>query len=155
MSRSVVLRLFVVGFFITTLLTGCSRDPNVRKQKFLESGDRYFDKGKYREAAIQYANALQVDSRFAQAHYKLGETYLRLGDGNHAVQELSRTVDIDPDNYAAHIDLANLWVDGSRTQDGSVNDEFLKQARVELDLLRQKQPQDPAVFQAWANYYAA
>ena len=57
-------------------------------------------------------NALQVDSRFAQAHYKLGETYLKLGDGSHAVQELSRTVDLAPDNYAAHIDLANLWVDG-------------------------------------------
>ncbi len=155
MSRSVLVRLFVIGFFITALFTGCSRDPNVRKQKFLESGDRYFDKGKYREAAIQYANAVQVDSRFAQAHYKLAQTYLKLGDGGHAVQELSRTVDLAPDNYPAHIDLANLWVVGSRGRDGSVNDEYLKQARVELDLLREKEPQNPAVFQAWADYYAA
>ncbi|MGA7549090.1 MAG: tetratricopeptide repeat protein [Candidatus Sulfotelmatobacter sp.] len=154
MSRSIVVRLFLVGFLITALFTGCSRDPNVRKQKFLESGDRYFDKGKYREAAIQYANALQVDSRFAQAHYKLGETYLKLGDGSRAVQELSRAVDLAPDNYPAHIDLANLWVVGSRNRDGSVNDEYLKQARVELDLLREKQPQNPSVFQAWADYYA-
>src|SRR6202521_4330877 len=154
MSRSVVVRLFLVGFLVAALLTGCSRDPNVRKQKFLESGNRYFDKGKYREAAIQYSNAVQVDSRFSQAHYQLGQTYLKLGDSIRAFQELSRTVELAPDNYRAHIDLANLLV-GARNQDGSVNDDYMKQARVHLDLLRDRQPQNPEVFQAWADYYAA
>ena len=50
--------------FLTAMFTGCSRDPNVRKQKYLESGNRYYEKGKYREAAIQYENAIQVDARF-------------------------------------------------------------------------------------------
>ena len=120
MSRSVVVRLFLVGFLITALFTGCSRDPNVRKQKYLESGDRYFAQGKYREAAIQYSNAVQIDSRFAQAHYQLGQTYLKLGDSGHAFQELSRTVELAPDNYRAHIDLANLLVT-ARNPDGSSN----------------------------------
>jgi Tfp pilus assembly protein PilF len=93
MSRTFVLRLLLVCSLIATtatLFTGCSRDPEVRKQKYFESGSRYFDKGKYREAAIQYSNALQVDSRFAQAHYQLGQTYLKLHDWNRAFQELSR-----------------------------------------------------------------
>ncbi len=154
MSRSVVVRLCLVGFLITALFTGCSRDPNVRKQKYLESGDRYFAQGKYREAAIQYANAVQIDSRFAQAHYQLGQTYLKLGDSGHAFQELSRTVELAPDNYRAHIDLANLLVT-ARNPDGSSNQDYLKQARVHLDLLHEKQPQNPEVFEAWADYYAA
>ena len=154
MSRSVVVRLCLVGFLITALFTGCSRDPNVRKQKYVESGDRYFAQGKYREAAIQYANAVQIDSRFAQAHYQLGQTYLKLGDSAHAFQELSRTVELAPDNYRAHIDLANLLVT-ARNPDGSSNQDYLKQARVHLDLLHQKQPQNPEVFEAWADYYAA
>ena len=154
MSRSVVVRLFLVGFFIPVLFTACSRDPNVRKQKYLESGDRYFEKGKYAEAAIQYSNAIQVDARFAQAHYQLGETYLKQGDASRAFQELSRAVDLAPDNYHAHIDLANLLV-AVRNPDGSPNDDYVKQARVHLDLLREKQPQNPEVFQAWADYYAA
>ncbi len=154
MSRSVVVRLCLVGFLITALFTGCSRDPNVRKQKYLESGDRYFAQGKYREAAIQYANAVQIDSRFAQAHYQLGQTYLKLGDSGHAFQELSRTVELAPDNYRAHIDLANLLVT-ARNPDGSSNQDYLRQARVHLDLLHQKQPQNPEVFEAWADYYAA
>jgi tetratricopeptide (TPR) repeat protein len=154
MNRSVVVRLLVVGFLITALFTGCSRDPNVRKQKYLESGDRYFGKGKYREAAIQYSNAVQVDSRFAQAHYQLGQTYLKLGDSSRAFQELSRTVELAPDNYHAHIDLANLLV-AARNSDGSPNSDYMKQARVHLDLLHEKQPQNPEVFEAWADYYAA
>jgi len=154
MSRSVVVRLFLVGFFIPVLFTACSRDPNVRKQKYLESGDRYFEKGKYAEAAIQYSNAIQVDARFAQAHYQLGETYLKQGDASRAFQELSRAVDLAPDNYHAHIDLANLLV-AVRNPDGSPNNDYVKQARVHLDLLRERQPQNPEVFQAWADYYAA
>jgi tetratricopeptide (TPR) repeat protein len=154
MSRSVVLRLFAIGFLIAALFTGCSRDPNVRKQKFLESGDRYFAKGKYREAAIQYSNAVQIDSRFGQAHYQLGQTYLKLGDSARAFQELSRTVELVPDNYRAHIDLSNLLVT-ARNPDGSPNEDYLKQARVHLDLLHEKQPQNPEVFEAWADYYAA
>ncbi|MFZ0771709.1 MAG: tetratricopeptide repeat protein [Candidatus Sulfotelmatobacter sp.] len=154
MSRSVVVRLFLVGFLVTALFTGCSRDPNVRKQKYLESGDRYFEKGKYREAAIQYSNALQVDSRFAQAHYQLGQTYLKLNDGNRAFQELSRAVELAPDNYRAHIDLANLLI-SARNPDRPADPDYLKQARVHLDLLREKQPQNPEVFEAWADYYSA
>jgi tetratricopeptide (TPR) repeat protein len=154
MSRSGVVRLFVVGSLIAFLLTGCSRDPNIRKQKYLESGDRYFSKGKYREAAIQYSNALQVDSRFAAAHYQMGETYLKLGDSSRAFQELSRAVELSPDNYRAHIDLANLLV-SARNPDGSANDEYIKQAKSHLDLLQEKQPQNPEVLQAWADYYAA
>ena len=80
MLRSIAVRSLLVCSLVAALFTGCSRDPNVRKQKYFDSGEHYFEEGKYREAAIQYANAIQVDSRFAQAHYQLGQTYLKLGD---------------------------------------------------------------------------
>jgi cellulose synthase operon protein C len=154
MRRSVCVRVLFLTVFIAALFSGCSRDPNIRKQKYLESGDRYFAKGKYREAAIQYSNALQVDPRFAAAHYQLGETYLKLGDIGHGFQELSRTAELAPDNYHAHLEMANLLI-SARNPDGSINDDYLKQAREHLDLLQQKQPQNPEVLQAWADYYAA
>src|ERR1700721_3637492 len=91
--------------FLAALLTGCSRDPNIRKQKYLESGQRYFDKGQYREAAIQFENAIQVDPRFADAHYKLALTAVKLQQWPGAYQELSTTIQIQPDQYAAHLEL--------------------------------------------------
>jgi cellulose synthase operon protein C len=145
MSRFVSLRSLLVILLIPVLFTGCTRDPNVRKRRFLESGNRYRDQGKLREAAIQYANAVQIDPRFAEAHYQLGETYLKLKDYNRAYAELSRTTDLAPDNYPAQADLANLLI--------SARD--LKQAQPHLDVLHQKQPDSAQTHLAWANLYAA
>jgi cellulose synthase operon protein C len=144
MSRARFVRLFVLVFFIAALLTGCSRDPNVRKQKFLESGNRYRDKGKLREAAIQYSNAIQVDPRFAEAHYQLGETYLKLKDFNRAGAEFSRTIDLTPDNYPAHLELANLLVAIRQ----------LNEAQPHLDFLKSAQPDSADTHTAWGNFYA-
>jgi tetratricopeptide (TPR) repeat protein len=158
MSRSVTVRLLLVGFVITSLFTGCTRDPNVRKQKFLESGNQYRDKGKLREASIQYLNAIQIDSRFAEAHFELGEVCLKLKDYNCAAQQLFRTVELTPENYSAQLDLAELLIGGSRNSDGSPGQNYqdlLKQAKLHLDILREKQPNSPDTHVAWANFYAA
>jgi tetratricopeptide (TPR) repeat protein len=154
MSRSVFIRLALSSFLLAVLLTGCSRDPNVRKQKYFDSGEKYLAQGNYREAAIQFANAVQIDSRFAQAHYELSQAYLKLGDTNRAFQELTRTVELAPDNYRAHADLANLLVT-VRNPDGRPVQDALKQAKTHLDLLRASQPNSPETREAWANYYAA
>lgn len=145
MSRCAVVRLVLAAFLMACLLTGCSRDPNVRKQKYLESGNRYRDQSKYSEAAIQYSNAIQLDPRFVEAHYQLAQTYLKLQDYNHAYAELLRTVDLAPDHYPAQLDLANLLI--------SAHD--LNQASAHLDVLRAKQPNNPDTHEAWSNYYAA
>ena len=142
MSRPLTFRLCLLAI---CALTSCTRDPNVRKQKYFESGERYYDKKQFREAAIQYSNALQLDSRFAGAHYKLGESYLKLHDYSRAFFELARTLELAPDNNGARLDLANLLI--------SARD--LAQAKPLLDTLREKQPRDPLTYQAWANYYTA
>jgi Tfp pilus assembly protein PilF len=86
------LRLALVLGLIAVVLSGCSRDPNVRKQKYFESGQRYYAEGKYREAVIQFLNATQVDSTFAAAHYQLAQSYLKLQDWQHAYLEVMRTL---------------------------------------------------------------
>src|SRR5580704_10993204 len=141
MKHSVVVRLIIILGLIATVTVACSRDPNVRKQKYMESGQRYFDKGKYREAAIQFSNAVQVDSRFGDGHYKLALTYLKLQEWTRAYQELGRTLELQPENYQAHIDLANLLIAGRD----------LKQAQEQTDLLLAKQPENPQTHVAIAN----
>jgi len=152
MSPRFACRSLLVCLLASAVLTSCTRDPNLRKQKYFESGQRYFAEGKYHEAAIQYSNATQIDPRFAQAHYELSRTYLKLADTNRAFEELTRTVELAPDNYTAHVDLANLLV-SFRNPDGSANDDSFNQAKTHLDLLREKQPNSPDTHEAWANYY--
>ena len=107
----------VMLFVATTLFAGCHVDPNVRKHKYLESGKRYSTEGKYREAAIQFANALKADKNFPEAHYELALAYEHLQQYNAAYSELMRTVDLQPTNYKARIDLANLLLAGGRIDD--------------------------------------
>jgi Tfp pilus assembly protein PilF len=133
-----------VACVLAAFLTGCSRDPNVRKQKYLESGQRYYEKGQYREAAIQFQNAVQVDPRFTDAHYKLAQTFMKLQQWPNAFQELTTTVQQRPDMYAAHLDMANLLILGRQFND----------AKQHLDLVIQKEPNNPEVFVARSNYYA-
>jgi len=105
----------VVALLLTlALVSGCHRDPNVRKQKYFESGQRYSAQGKDREAAIQFSNALRIDKNFAQAHYALAQSYLRLGALTSAYGELQRTVDLQPTNYKARVDLGNILLAGGK-----------------------------------------
>ena len=124
MKRSAIGLLLVS--IVCALFLACSRDPNVRKQKYLESGKRYYEKAKYQEAVIQFANAVQVDPTFAAAHYELAQTYLKLGSYSAAYNELVRTVDLQPDNAKAQIDLGNLLLAGRRV------DEAEKRAQIVL-----------------------
>jgi Tfp pilus assembly protein PilF len=107
----------VMLFLSFALLSGCFRDPNVRKHKYLESGQKFSAQGKDREAAIQYSNALKIDKNFADAHYALAQVYLHMGAINTAYTELRKTVDLQPANYKARIDLGNILLAGGKTDD--------------------------------------
>src|SRR5579862_2631938 len=102
------------------LLAGCSRDPNVRKQKYLNSGEKYFNKGKFQEAIIEYRNALDIDPRFAAAHYQLARAYMSSRNPDAAYRELQETVTIEPKNSDAQLELASLLVSGRQFDQAQV-----------------------------------
>lgn len=110
------------------LATGCSRDPNKQKHKYLESGKRYANDGKLKEAIIQFSNALKVDRNFADAHYELSKVYLKQGSPLTAYAELMRTVDLAPSNQEARIELGNLLLAGN------ASDKAAEQANAVLSL---------------------
>ena len=85
---------------------GCSRDPNVRKQEYFESGNHYYQQGKYREAVIEFLNAIKLDPNFAKAHCQLAETYIRLQAWSDAYRELHGTIEVDPTDVKAQLELA-------------------------------------------------
>src|SRR6202041_3689655 len=80
------------------LTAGCHRDPNKQKLRYLESGKRYADQGKFKEATIQFANALKVDRNYADAHYQLSKVFIKQGSIMPGYGELMRTVDLQPNN---------------------------------------------------------
>src|ERR1700744_520688 len=79
-------------------LSACTTDPNVKKIQYVKSGKKYFDKGKYQEALVEFRNAIEIDPKFAAAHYQLARTYLTLRNPGAAYGELQETVALDPKN---------------------------------------------------------
>jgi Flp pilus assembly protein TadD len=122
-------------FIAVVLVAGCNGDPNVRKQKYLESGKRYSADAKYREAAIQFSNALKIDKTYPDAHYELAQAYEHLGEFSQAYSELARTVELQPANYQARIDLGKLLL-----AEGSTD-----RAQAQADAVMAAEPDNPDV----------
>lgn len=137
--------ILCVPVLLLLVISSCSLDPNARKEKYFRSGQHYFAEGKYREAAIEFGNAIKIDPKYAEAHQELAETYLHLKQGEGAGQEFIRTLDLQPENYQARIELTNLLILAHAFQD----------AHDQIDLLLQKRPNDPDVHLAISNLLEA
>src|SRR5665647_1223184 len=108
------IRLVAVILAVLVGFTSCSRDPAVVKKRYLESGNKYFDKGRYKEASIQYRNALKRDPRYGAAHYKLALVSLQVQDVNGAVSSLRRAVEPvninEPYYWEAVVKLSDIYM---------------------------------------------
>ncbi len=108
------IRLIAVILAILVGLASCSRDPNVVKKRYLESGNKYFDKARYKEASIQYRNALKRDPKYGPAHYKLALVALKVSDVAGAVPSLRKAVELippdQPDHWDAVVKLTEIYL---------------------------------------------
>lgn len=121
------------------VLASCNRDPKVQAQRQLEQANKFFSRGKYKEAAIMYKRALQKDMRFGEAYYRLGLTELKLGGYGDALRMLRRAVELQPTNTDAITKLADLYMLAS-TQPGTQQKQFLDDVKDLSDKLLQQNP---------------
>ncbi len=80
--------LAAVVFTLALLWTGATFSAT--GEQYLEEAEAYLAQGDLRAAVIQFKNALREDPDNAHARLRLGQTYLRLGDGAAAAKELER-----------------------------------------------------------------
>src|SRR5258708_34278671 len=55
-----------------------------------------------------------MDPRFVGAHYGIAKCHLKMSNRASAFQQLQRTVDLEPPNWPAHLDLGQLYLAGGR-----------------------------------------
>ncbi|MEO8368045.1 MAG: tetratricopeptide repeat protein [Candidatus Solibacter sp.] len=108
------IRLIAVVLTVLIGFTSCSRDPNVVKKRYLESGNKYYENGRYKEASIQFRNALKRDPKFGAAHYKLALVALKVNDIGGAVGSLRRAIELipadQPDHWDAIVHLTEIYL---------------------------------------------
>jgi len=116
-KRALVLALSVIA------LVSCSRDPQVVKKRYLESGNKYYDRGKYKEASIMYRRALSSDGRYGEAYYHLGLTNIKLGQIANSVPAFRRAVELLPKNTKefndSNVHLAEILLLAAQSQSTS------------------------------------
>src|SRR5262249_26455980 len=117
MGRTKTLSLILASLLL--LLAGCKTDPETAKRRYVESGQRYFDKGQYAEAAIQYRKALQIDPRFAAAYYRLGITELKLREPKDAFKAFNQVLLLEPNNVKTHYELYSLFLSSRQYDDAA------------------------------------
>ncbi len=93
---------------ILASLAACDSDPRVASRKYLENGNRYFSKAKYKEASLLYRRALKKDAKYAEAWYRLGLTNNQLGIYADARKDFARAMDLDPANTDAMVRIGDL-----------------------------------------------
>ena len=96
------------AFIVIAVSLSCNRDPNVLKQKYVETGNKYFAAGKYREASILYRSAIRKDGKYAEAYYRWALSELKQDNLQGAVRPLRVSVELLPDGPASRDAKARL-----------------------------------------------
>jgi tetratricopeptide (TPR) repeat protein len=90
-------------------LSGCT-SPEKAKAEHLSRGEALLKEEKFQEASIEFRNAIQIDDKFAPAHWGLARAYEGLQRFQEAFDELGRTIDLDPKNLDARVRLGNYYM---------------------------------------------
>ena len=84
---------------VALVISGCSvGDPVADVDRRVKRGDGYAANKQFREAIIEYRNALQIAPTAGEARLKVGQAYEALGDLDDALREYVRAADALPAN---------------------------------------------------------
>jgi tetratricopeptide (TPR) repeat protein len=89
-------------------VVSCRQSP----QQYVARGNTFFDSGRYDDAIINYKKAIQRDSTFGEAYYRVGLAELKTGQSRDAYTSLSKATNLLPDRADIKVTLADLLLAG-------------------------------------------
>lgn len=107
-SSSFCFRIFIVA--VCFLITACGGSER-KYAKHIEKGKEYYASAQYKEAAIEFKNAIQTKPDDSQAHYNLGLSYLKVGGPAYipaAFKSFAKAAELDPGFLDAQVKLGEL-----------------------------------------------
>jgi tetratricopeptide (TPR) repeat protein len=111
-ARRVSVYAFICVLLVAVLAFSGCKNAEAAKAEHLKRGDQYLKEKKFQEASIEFRNAIQIDDKLASAHWGLVQAFEGLQRYSEAVQEIQRTIDLDPNHLDARIRLGNYYMVG-------------------------------------------
>ena len=108
MRRSKI--IFACWIVVAVFLGSCNRSPEGKLAKHVKRGDIYMKEEKFKEAVIEYKNAVKAVPNDSAAHWKLAKASIEAKDIRTAFAELQKTVKLDPNNFEALGKLGEIYV---------------------------------------------
>ncbi len=104
----------VLAGVLASLLAGaCGTSP----QDHVQAGEAYFTAGKYREAAIEFRNAVKADPSLAAIEVRLADALLRVGNDEAALGAMERAAALLPKDAAVQTRAGSLLLLAGRHAD--------------------------------------
>src|SRR5205085_11327315 len=101
----------LVGLF--TVLSGCARSPEARRDAYVTEGKDFLKKQDYSRALLAFRNAAKVKPNDAEAIYQIGVASLGLMDLRTAVASFKGALELDPKHVQAQLKLAQIMATSS------------------------------------------
>lgn len=137
-----ILDVTVIGWVIVlAMMIGCTRSPAERKARHLQRGDQYYSQQRYREAVIEYRNALRIDNGNAHAIQRLGLSYYQLGELGPSFPFLLKTKELLPDDTESRLRLGTMYLAGRKNTE----------AREEATFILERTPNNLDALLLWAG----
>jgi tetratricopeptide (TPR) repeat protein len=104
-----------------------------RKVKYMERAKAFLAEKNYDKAKIELKNVLQIDSKYAEAYFLIGQVDEQKQDMNNAFADYSKVVELNPDHEQAREKLARFYLMGGAPD----------KAKEMVDYILKKKPNDP------------
>jgi cellulose synthase operon protein C len=102
---------------LTVGVTACRQDPAASAAAFVTSGDRYVQNRQYKEAILEYRNALEHQPDAASIHAKLATAYEAAGERDKSLASLARVAALDETDVRANLRVSQALLAAARFED--------------------------------------
>src|SRR4030067_1113292 len=104
---------------LVVVMIGCSSSPEELRARHTKRGDEYFRKEMYKEAVIEYKNAVKAAPKDSSLRLKLAKAALEAKNINTAYEELQKAVERAPDNFEHLGKLGEIYVVAGKIEEAS------------------------------------
>jgi len=101
-------KITVTTILVASLMACGGADE--RKVKYLEKGKVYLSEDNLKKARIELKNALQIDPKYAEAHFLMGQLEEKRKELRKALGSYKKAIDLDPGFDEAKIKLSKIYI---------------------------------------------
>lgn len=124
-------KLTAVSILVVSLISCGGKEE--RKITYLEKGKVYMEEKNYEKARIEFKNVLQIDPKFAEAYFLMGQLEEKNKELGKSLGNYRKAIELDPKHTLAKIKLAKIYVIAG-------TEDFIKKSNELLEQIKLEQP---------------